>query len=110
MAAYTNAQKAAMRQFASVTGASKGVCYLNATAREGQIRSDTSSLLSRIFDEYRDDAHDKLDTIGIDGAMAYLRDIGVPLDEVVCLAIAELLKSETIGEFRRQEFIRGWQT
>ncbi|KZZ93554.1 ullin neddylation protein [Ascosphaera apis ARSEF 7405] len=42
--------------------------------------------------------------------MSYLNDIGVPLDEVVCLAIAELLKSDTIGEFKRDKFIEGWKS
>ncbi|KAI5290237.1 Scaffold-type E3 ligase [Ascosphaera aggregata] len=57
-----------------------------------------------------DDPADSPDKIGIEGAMSYLNDIGVPLDEVVCLGIAELLQSETIGEFKRDKFIEGWQS
>lgn len=40
--------------------------------------------------------------------MDFLGDIGVQLDEVTCLAIAELLKSPSMGEFTREGFLRGW--
>lgn len=48
------------------------------------------------------------DTIGINGAMSYLQDLNVQLDEVVCLAIAERLKSPSMGEFTRSSFVSGW--
>ncbi|KAF3483353.1 defective in Cullin neddylation protein 1 [Arthroderma uncinatum] len=52
---------------------------------------------------------DSPDEIGIDGAMKYLGDIQVRLDEVACLAIAELLRSPSMGEFTREQFIDGWK-
>lgn len=42
--------------------------------------------------------------------MRYLGDINVELDEVTCLAIAELLKSPTMGEFTREGFLNGWRS
>lgn len=56
-----------------------------------------------------DDPKENPDTIGIEGAMKFLEEIQVRLDEVVCLAIAELLKSPSMGEFTRQEFVDGWK-
>lgn len=50
------------------------------------------------------------DSIGIEGAMKYLGDIQVDLDEVCCFGIAELLKSPSMGEFTREGFIEGWRT
>jgi DCN1-like protein 1/2 len=41
--------------------------------------------------------------------MKFLEEIQVRLDEVVCLGIAELLKSPSMGEFTRQEFVDGWK-
>ncbi|PGH23773.1 hypothetical protein AJ80_02203 [Polytolypa hystricis UAMH7299] len=41
--------------------------------------------------------------------MRYLADIHVKLDEVVCLAIAELLRSPSMGEFTREGFVDGWK-
>lgn len=42
--------------------------------------------------------------------MRYLADINVELDEVACLAIAELLKSPSMGEFNREGFLEGWKS
>ncbi|KAI2039172.1 Scaffold-type E3 ligase [Ophidiomyces ophidiicola] len=69
----------------------------------------TENTLSKLFDRYRDSPTDNPDGIGIDGAMKYLADIKVNLDEVACLAISELLRSPSMGEFTRQGFIDGWK-
>ena len=53
---------------------------------------------------------DNPNTIGIDGAMRYFKDINVQLDEVTCLAIMELCKCPAMGEFTREEFITGWRS
>ena len=37
-----------------------------------------------------------------------MADLGVSLDEPVCLAVHTLLSSPTIGEFTRPDFISGW--
>lgn len=59
---------------------------------------------------YNADAPDENpDGIGIEGAMKYLESIQVKLDEVVCLAISELLQSPSMGEFTRENFVNGWK-
>jgi hypothetical protein len=82
--------------------------------------------IGNIFDEYRGTFHSTLqcikdtdifylvndnpNTIGIDGAMKYFKDINVQLDEVTCLGIMELCKCPAMGEFTREEFITGWRS
>lgn len=56
-----------------------------------------------------DDAEENPDGIGTEGAMKFLGDIQVQLDEVACLGIAELLKSPSMGEFTREGFVNGWK-
>ncbi|KKK20899.1 hypothetical protein ARAM_006447 [Aspergillus rambellii] len=48
---------------------------------------------------------DNPDGIGIEGAIRFLGDIQVELDEVACLAIAELLQCPSMGEFTREGFL-----
>ncbi|KAI5297074.1 Scaffold-type E3 ligase, partial [Ascosphaera atra] len=124
MAPYNAPQRAAITQFANVTGASQSVAakylrnfrwnlnaavdsYLAAASPAATV--DTAAL-NRVFDNYRDDPKNEPNEIGIEGAMLYLEAIEVPLDEVICLGIAELLKSETIGKFKRDDFIGGWSS
>lgn len=57
-----------------------------------------------------DEPEENPDSIGIEGAMKYLGDIQVQLDEVSCLAIAELLQSPSMGEFTREGFLNGWRS
>lgn len=48
--------------------------------------------------------------IGIAGAMKYFNDIGVQLDEITCIAVAELCKCPAMGEFSREGFVSGWRS
>jgi DCN1-like protein 1/2 len=66
--------------------------------------------LNKIFDSYRDAPEENPDGIGIEGAMKFLGDIQVQLDEVACLGIAEILKSPSMGEFTREGFVNGWRS
>lgn len=84
--------------------------------------------LNSIFDGYRGqstpfDAGDRLsanfgidasaveeDKIGIEGAIKFFEDIGVQLDEIACIAIAELCRCPSMGEFTRQGFVSGWRS
>ncbi len=84
--------------------------------------------LSKIFDQYRgelkpwalttkdcgspptDNPKDAPDKIGIEGAQKYLTDLRVELDEVAHLAICDLLKCPSIGEFDRDAFISSWRS
>lgn len=58
----------------------------------------------------KDDPEENPDGIGIEGAMKFLGDIQVKLDEVACLGVAELLQSPSMGEFTRDGFIAGWRS
>ncbi|CAI7568918.1 unnamed protein product [Penicillium bialowiezense] len=77
------------------------------TAEAGSHAVYTSDI-TVLFESYRDDPIDSPDTIGITRAMEFLGDIGVQLDEVACLAVAEIVKSPSMGEFTRQGFVNGW--
>ena len=57
-----------------------------------------------------DHPSDDPDTIGIEGTMKYLGDIGVNLDEVVVLAVLTELSAPTMGELSREGFTSGWKT
>lgn len=57
-----------------------------------------------------DAPNDNPDDIGIEGAMKYFGALHVQLDEVACLAISELLKSPSMGEFNREKFVNGWKS
>lgn len=89
--------------------------------------SGASLALNRLFDRYRgkllvhlakiatkvvfpDNPVHEPDTIGVDGSMRYLGDIGVKLDEVVVLAVLTELSAPTMGELTREGFIEGWKT
>ena len=50
------------------------------------------------------------DTIGVEGSMRYLSDLGVSLDEVVVLAILTELSAPTMGELTREGFVEGWKS
>lgn len=81
--------------------------------------------LNDIFDRYRgtpapsrmdkpilifsDDPKDNPNGIGIDGAMKFLGDIQVQLDEVACLGVFEMCQCPSMGEFTREGFVEGWK-
>ncbi|PLB37038.1 defective in cullin neddylation 1 family protein [Aspergillus candidus] len=123
MPPYSSQQKQQITQFINFTQAKDTVAakFLRAArwnveeavdayfqSPQGTGGANTSSL-GKIFDSYRDDPQDNPDGIGIDGAMKYLGDIHVQLDEITCLGIAELLKSPSMGEFTRENFLAGWR-
>lgn len=49
------------------------------------------------------------DTVGVEGSMRYLGDLGVKLDEVVLLAVLTELSAPTMGELSRSGFVDGWR-
>ncbi|KAI9799871.1 MAG: Scaffold-type E3 ligase [Piccolia ochrophora] len=49
------------------------------------------------------------DTISVDGAMKYLSDLKIQLDDIAVLAIGEALQAPTMGEFTREGFVNGWR-
>ncbi|KAG5291139.1 defective in Cullin neddylation protein [Histoplasma capsulatum G186AR] len=120
---YSPSQKQMISQFIGITGArdvaskflkSNGWNVERAVDAYYQKSVDSGSNnavaeLNKLFDSYRDDPVGNPDVIGIEGAVKYLGDIQVQLDEVVCLAIAEHLRSPSMGEFTREHFVDGWK-
>lgn len=49
------------------------------------------------------------DTIGVEGSMRYLADLGVRLDEVAVLVVLTELSAPTMGELNRDGFVQGWK-
>ncbi|ODH25661.1 hypothetical protein ACO22_05177 [Paracoccidioides brasiliensis] len=68
--------------------------------------NESAAALNKLFDNY---CGENPNTIGIEGVIKYLGDIKVNLDEIVCLAIAEFLRSPSMGEFTRESFVDGWK-
>ncbi|KAL4968259.1 DCN1-like protein [Aspergillus stella-maris] len=107
MPPYSAAQKQQIAQFVSFTQAKDTVATkVNPPARYfTDIETRTHWLLNIYYSP-----EENPDTIGIEGAMRYFSDIKVELDEVTCLAIAELLQSPSMGEFTREGFLNGWRS
>jgi DCN1-like protein 1/2 len=53
--------------------------------------------------------NDEKDTIGIDGTMAYLTELGVNLENASSLIPLEIVQAPALGEMTRDEFIKGWK-
>ncbi|RAL14810.1 defective in cullin neddylation 1 family protein, partial [Aspergillus homomorphus CBS 101889] len=122
MPPYSSLQKQQIAQFISFTQAKDTAAakFLKAARWNLEEAIDTyfqspagaggsTSAINKIFDSYRDSPTDNPDGIGIEGVMKYLGDVSVQLDEVTCLAIAELVQSPSMGEFTREGFLNGWR-
>lgn len=70
--------------------------------------SATTQTLNKLFDKYCEDTKSHPDTIKIDGTMKYLGDLAIPLESIAILVIFEMVKSPTMGEIPRAEFVQGW--
>ncbi|KAI4198450.1 MAG: hypothetical protein LQ346_002774 [Caloplaca aetnensis] len=57
--------------------------------------------------QFTDNPKDDPDTIGVEGSMRYLGDLGVSLEEPVLLAVLTELEAPTMGELTRQGFVDG---
>ncbi|KDQ08933.1 hypothetical protein BOTBODRAFT_37460 [Botryobasidium botryosum FD-172 SS1] len=62
--------------------------------------------LGALFDQYKDPSNEY---IGVDGTMAWCKDLGIELEDVVLLALAYELKSPTVGEWERKGWVDGWR-
>ncbi|KAE8320533.1 Cullin binding-domain-containing protein [Aspergillus sergii] len=122
MPPYSGLQRQQIAQFMNFTQAKDAVAAkflkasrwnveeaIDAFFQSPQGAGGATSSINKIFDSYRDSPDDNPDGIGIEGAMKFLGDIQVQLDEVTCLGIAELLKSPSMGEFTREGFLNGWR-
>ncbi|KZF26920.1 defective in Cullin neddylation protein 1 [Xylona heveae TC161] len=125
--AYTPSQKSAIASFAELTQASNSVAarilkqhawnversvdaFFQGSTGSNSTSSAIASALNKQFDSIRDAPAENPDGIGVEGSMEYLGALGVALDEVVVLAIFELLQSPVMGEFTREGFVNGWRS
>ncbi|KAF7716133.1 Uncharacterized protein PECH_005406 [Penicillium ucsense] len=121
----TASQKQSIAQFVALTDCTDSVAskFLRAahwnidraidsyfSSRSSSNAEDKSSAaLKKIFNQYRDESNEEAAVISIEGAMRFLEDINVQLDEVTCLGVMELCKCPTMGEFPRESFVAGWK-
>lgn len=66
----------------------------------------TESKLEAIFEKYMEDQ----ETIGIDGTLQYIEDLGYQPEDLVVLALAQFLNSPSTAVFKRDDFIKNWGT
>ncbi|KAK9318868.1 Cullin binding-domain-containing protein [Lipomyces orientalis] len=123
MSSLTSAQRNAVSQFAAATGAStrSATTYLRNNAWNVERAVDEyydsgaaatpkkeSKAVVELFEKYKDPEDPS--TIGIDGTINYIQDLGVALEDPVVLALACKLEGPTMGQFTKQGFIKGWQS
>ncbi|KAK9243725.1 Cullin binding-domain-containing protein [Lipomyces tetrasporus] len=123
MSSLTSAQRNAVNQFAAATGAStrSATTYLRNNAWNVERAVDEyydsgatatpkkeSKAVLELFEKYKDPEDPS--TIGIDGTINYIQDLGVALEDPVVLALACKLEAPTMGQFTKQGFIKGWQS
>ncbi len=53
---------------------------------------------------------DDKDTVGFEGTMTYLNDLGVNLENAEILVVLEILQAPSLGEISKQGFVDGWST
>lgn len=122
---YSTQQKASMNSFQSFTQADKNTAirvlkthgwnldaavnaYYAGVTNGGAASSGSRTSISKLFDKYREDAAESPDTLNMNGTMKYFQDIGVSLDGLDFLIVAELIQAPTIGEISRTGFVDGW--
>ncbi|KAL9000279.1 MAG: hypothetical protein Q9169_000996 [Polycauliona sp. 2 TL-2023] len=125
MPSYTPTQKSAIQQFTGFTHTKESVAAkqlknhnwnieqaIDAYFQSNNTSKDASSgnqSLTKLFDSYRDDPKNEPDTIGVEGSMRYLQDLGLSLEEPVVFAILTELGAPTMGELTRSGFVDGWK-
>ncbi|KAL8651205.1 MAG: hypothetical protein Q9210_003395 [Variospora velana] len=76
------------------------VCFTPAATEEIRIR--------KLID-LSENAKEEPDSIGVQGCMHYLGDLGLSLEEPVVLAVLTELDAPTMGELTRKGFVEGWK-
>ncbi|KAK5085796.1 Scaffold-type E3 ligase [Lithohypha guttulata] len=64
--------------------------------------------LKKLFDKYRDDPTNEPDRIGLEGTMGYFEALGIGLDDVIFLAMFDLLDAPEMGVLTRESFVNNW--
>ncbi|CCX34704.1 Similar to DCN1-like protein; acc. no. Q9VUQ8 [Pyronema omphalodes CBS 100304] len=71
--------------------------------------SSDKTELESLFEQFRDSS-DQPNTMTTEGAIRFMEEIGVELDEATVLVIAELLQAPVIGVFEKDKFVEGWSS
>lgn len=103
-----------LSEFMDITGTSKKVAtkYLdeanyNLNKAVGDfLGAKVNSKLVQIFEKYNDSST----TIGIDGTLQYLEDMAIEPEDVRSLVLCYFLESPSVGCFRKDAFLRNWDS
>ncbi|BGP03308.1 Scaffold-type E3 ligase [Rhodotorula toruloides] len=118
------AKEGRVRDFSSITGASSADAnrflkasawrldaaidaYYNQASAASTANPAVLRNLEALWAQYRDPASPE--EIGMDGTTRYCEDLGVSLEDVVFLVLAEFTGAPSMGKFAKQTWIRAWQ-
>ncbi|KAF2743187.1 DUF298-domain-containing protein [Sporormia fimetaria CBS 119925] len=122
-AAYSNSQKASIAQFQALAQTDRATAArylksenwdeqraLNAYFSGGNANATprSASGLKKIFEKYREDAKNSPETVGVEGTMQYLQDIGSDIEGLETLAVLEIVQAPAMGEMTLAGFVNGW--
>ncbi|KIN04238.1 hypothetical protein OIDMADRAFT_18259 [Oidiodendron maius Zn] len=73
------------------------------------VGSKESDALGKLFENYRDEKTDEVDTIGVEGTMQYFEHLGINLESVEFLVPMEIVQAPALGEIGKEGFVTGWR-
>lgn len=115
-------QKALQNQFTQITGTPEKTALRYLKASNWKLDQAVNSyfggsdqapaardkdVLGKLFEKYRASTDEK-DTVGVDGAMTYLTDLGVNIENAEMLVVLEIIQAPYVGELSKQGFVDGW--
>lgn len=101
------ATKADISNFMKATGALQSIAE-SYVSKYGSVAAASSAFdsLKKICQIYN--KYSLKDEIDIDGTLAYMADLGIEPEDVQGLILAYVLKSPSVGVFRRSDFLNLW--
>ncbi|KXJ88941.1 Cullin binding-domain-containing protein [Microdochium bolleyi] len=124
MAPSSSAQRAAVTNFVSITGAPDKVAlkylknvnfklndaveayFATTGGQAGQVKE---SQLSELFDKLKG-PEDSKDALDADSTMSYFQQLGANLEQASLFIALELVQAENIGQISREGFVKGWSS
>ncbi|CAK4030082.1 defective in cullin neddylation 1 [Lecanosticta acicola] len=121
-AAYTPQQKNCINEFVGVTQTDKttaarllkqhnwatGAAINTFFANQSGAPNPNRAPLNRIFDNYRENANEEPDQIGMEGTAKLAEDLNVNLEDIGALVLFEIVQSPSLGLLTREGFVDGW--
>ncbi|KAF1921579.1 Cullin binding-domain-containing protein [Ampelomyces quisqualis] len=123
--AYTSQQKAAIAQFMNFTSVDRTAAarVLKNHNWDAQAAVNTyfsggggsagspaiKTILTKVFDHYRENPSAEPDMVGAEGTMQYCSDTKVDLEGLDSLVVHEIVQAPAMAEMRREGFVSGWQ-